>query len=91
MDSWRSAVARVGAGPGVPLQVATTSHLASLHPSASAPGFRSARAVFADSGGDIVAKTARAEGAIEAKTDRAERNPGALAEGCSDARENIKF
>ncbi len=51
----------------------------------------------ADSGGDILAntdrvegvieaKTARTEGVIEAKTDRAERNPGALAEGCSDAR-----
>jgi len=65
----------------------------------------------ADSGGDILANTDRAEcvieaktdqseGIIEAKTDRAERNPGALAEGCSDARsgwverrekKNIKF
>ena len=51
----------------------------------------------ADSGGDIFAKTDRADGVIEAKTDRtdgviaaktdrAERNPGALAKGCSDAR-----
>ena len=40
----------------------------------------------ADSGGDILANTDRAEGVIAAKTDRAERNPGALAEGCSDAR-----
>jgi len=51
----------------------------------------------ADFGGDILANTARVEcvieaktdrtdGVIAAKTDRAERNPGALAEGCSDAR-----
>jgi hypothetical protein len=50
--------------------------------------------------GVIAAKTDRADGVIAAKTDRAERNPGALAKGCSDARsgwverreiENIKF